>query len=63
LTTNNIKIKRVKIILEKSENTKEVIRCSKSKKDRQHNDQKKTDKKSRPWGNLPHSITCFGNDM
>jgi hypothetical protein len=35
LTTNNIKIKRVKINLEKFEDTNGVIRCSKSKKDRQ----------------------------
>jgi len=48
VTANNIKIKRVKIILEKFEDTKGVIRCNKSKKDRQPNEQMKTDKSPVP---------------
>ena len=40
-----MKIKRFKIILEKFEDTKEVIRCSKSKKHRQYNDQKENGQK------------------
>ena len=41
------------ILIEKLEDTKEVMRCSKSKKDRQHNDQRKTSKRYRPLVNHP----------
>ena len=50
-------------MLEKFKDTKGVIRCNKSKKERQHNDQKKTDKSPVPGVNRLTSIKCHGTDM
>jgi hypothetical protein len=43
---------------QKFEDTKEVIKCSKSKKDRQHNDQRKANKMYRPLVNHPPILSA-----
>jgi hypothetical protein len=44
----------------KVDDTKEVIRCRKSKKNRQHNDQKIKDKKDKQWS-IKHRILNVGH--
>jgi len=43
---DSLKIFKCKMVLEEFEDIKGVIRIRKSKKDRQHNDQKKKDKRT-----------------